>query len=257
MFCRQTLTLCSEPTSIPKSTTIFSAVAASLSSASLSRAPVTFATPNVLELAHMYQEACASPLELTAHKYWWQVIDNMALGSGFRMELEQLSRRRAFEDEFASLGNLSFLVDNGIAQMAINLLPFFQHLVIKCGERGLIAVFRISGERAESSGWANQASNIYNRQIVAHNKTGSSIVVFKHFPPIQVADEKIVNVTGVGDSLVGSMLATLSQAPGTFETPETLERAVGQAQLAAVYTLQSEHAVSPRLSSMGSNGSLH
>ncbi|KAM5529997.1 hypothetical protein V8D89_016336 [Ganoderma adspersum] len=246
-----------EPTSVPKSTTIFPAVAASLNSASLSRAPVTFATPNVLELAHMYQVACASPLELTAHKYWWQVIDDMTLGSEFRMELEQLSRRRAFEDESSSLGNLSFLVDNGIAQMAINLLPFFQHLIIKCGERGLIAVFRISGERAQSSGWANQTSNIYSRQIVAHNKTGSSVVVFKHFPPIRVADEKIVNVTGAGDSLVGSMLATLSQAPGVFETPEALEQAVGQAQLAAVYTLQSEHAVSPRLSSLGSNGSLH
>ncbi|KAI1788747.1 indigoidine synthase A-like protein [Ganoderma leucocontextum] len=246
-----------EPTSVPKSTTIFPAVAASLSSASLSRAPVTFATPNVLELAHMYQEACASPLELTAHKYWWQVIDDMTLGSEFRMELEKLARRRAFEDEAAATGTLSFLVENGIAQMAVNLLPFFQHLVIKCGERGLIAAFRISGEQAQSSAWAHQTSNVYARQIVAHNGTGSSIIVLKHFPPIRVADEKIVNVTGAGDSLVGSMLATLSQAPAAFETPEALDQAIAQAQLAAVYTLQSEHAVSPRLSCLRGNGSLH
>lgn len=250
------LTFNSEPTSVPKSTTIFPAVAASLSSASLPRAPVTFATPNVLELAHMYQEACSSPLELTAHKHWWQVIDDMTLGSEFRMELEQLARSRAFEGE-AATGNLSFLVENGIAQMAINLLPFFQHLVIKCGERGLIAIFRISGEKAQSSGWANQTSDIYARQLVAHNKAGSSIVVFKHFPPVRVADDKIVNVTGAGDSLVGSLLATLSQAPDAFESPGTLDQAVAQAQLAAVYTLQSEHAVSPRLSSLRSNGSLH
>ncbi|EJF66774.1 indigoidine synthase A-like protein [Dichomitus squalens] len=245
-----------EPTSVPKSTTIFPAIAASLSSASLSHAPVTFATPNVLELAHMYQEACASPLELTAHKYWWQVIDDMTLGSEFRMELEQLARRQAFEDE-AVTGNLSFLVENGIAQMTINLLPFFQHLIIKCGERGLIAAFRISGEQAQSSAWANQSSNVYARQVVAHNRTGSHIVVFKHFPPIRVAAEKIVNVTGAGDSLVGSMLATLSQAPNAFESPEALDQLVAQAQLAAVYTLQSEHAVSPRLSNLGTNGRLH
>ena len=43
----------------------------------------------------MYQVACASPLELTAHKYWWQAVDDMSLGSNFRMELEQLARRSA------------------------------------------------------------------------------------------------------------------------------------------------------------------
>ncbi|RDX55774.1 indigoidine synthase A-like protein [Lentinus brumalis] len=246
-----------EPTSVPKSTAIFPAVAASLGAASIARAPVTFATPNVLELAHMYQEACASPLELTSHKYWWQVVNDMSLGSEFRTDLEQLARRSAVEDEPAATGNLTFLVDNGIAQMAINLLPFFQHLIIKCGERGLITAFRISGEHARTSAWATQSSNVFARQIVARSSSGSSVVVLKHFPPIRVPEEKIVNVTGAGDSLVGSMLATLSRTPDAFETPDSLDQLVGQAQLAAVYTLQSEHAVSPRLSTLSSNSSLN
>ncbi|KAI0778267.1 indigoidine synthase A-like protein [Trametes elegans] len=239
-----------EPTSVPKSTVIFPAVAAALNTAHLDRAPITFATPNVLELAHMYQEACASPLELTAHRYWWQVVDQMALGSQFRLELDQLARQSAYEGESAPTGNLSFLVDNGIAQMAINLLPFFQHLVIKCGERGLVAAFRISGTQAESSAWATHSSNIFARQIVSRSPSGQNLVILKHFPPIQVPEDKIVNVTGAGDSLVGSMLATLSQNPAAFGTPESLDRLVAQAQLAAVYTLQSEHAVSPRLSTI-------
>ncbi|KAI0335190.1 indigoidine synthase A-like protein [Cubamyces sp. BRFM 1775] len=239
-----------EPTSVPKSTAIFPAVAAALNAVSTDQAPVTFATPNVLELAHMYQEACASPLELTAHRYWWQVVDEMGLGPEFRMELDQLARRSAFDEEDVRKGNLSFLVDNGIAQMAINLLPFFQHLVIKCGERGLIAAFRVSGEKAVSSAWATHSSNIFAREIVARSRSGHSVVVFKHFPAIQVAEDKIVNVTGAGDSLVGSMLATLAQNPNAFEEPEALDRLVAQAQLAAVYTLQSEHAVSPRLSTL-------
>ncbi|KAI9065809.1 indigoidine synthase A-like protein [Trametes sanguinea] len=239
-----------EPTSVPKSTVIFPALAAAMNSASTSRAPVTFATPNLLELAHMYQEACASPLELTAHKYWWQVIDEMGLGPDFRMELDQLARRNAFDGEDVPNVNLSFLVDNGIAQMAINLLPFFQHLVIKCGDRGLIAVFRITGEEALSSAWSTHTSNIFARQVVARSSSGRSVVVLKHFSPIPVPQEKIVNVTGAGDSLVGSMLATLAQNPAAFEEPAALDRLVAQAQLAAVYTLQSEHAVSPRLSTL-------
>ncbi|KAH9898318.1 indigoidine synthase A-like protein [Cubamyces lactineus] len=240
----------SEPTSVPKSTAIFPAVAAALNAISIERAPVTFATPNVLELAHMYQEACASALELTAHRYWWQVVDEMGLGPEFRMELDQLARRSAFDGDDARTGNLSFLVDKGIAQMAINLLPFFQHLVIKCGDRGLITVFRISGEQAVSSAWATHSSNVFARQVVARSRSGHSVVVLKHFPAVQVAEDKIVNVTGAGDSLVGSMLATLTQNPNAFEEPEALDGLVAQAQLAAVYTLQSEHAVSPRLSTL-------
>ncbi|KAI0361526.1 indigoidine synthase A-like protein [Trametes cingulata] len=239
-----------EPTSVPKSTAIFPAVAAALDGADISRAPITFATPNVLELAHMYQEACASPLELTAHKYWWQVVNDMALGSEFRMELDQLARRSAFEGEDTPAGSLSFLVDNGIAQMAINLLPFFQHLIIKCGERGLVTAFRVSGDQAETSVWATHSTNVHARQIVARSKSGRSVVVLKHYPPVQVPEDKIINVTGAGDSLVGSILATLCRSPASFEDPATLDQLVAQAQLAAVYTLQSEHAVSPRLSTL-------
>ncbi|KAI0639484.1 indigoidine synthase A-like protein [Trametes polyzona] len=250
ILTNHTLHTHSEPTSVPKSTVIFPALAAAMNTASIPRAPVTFATPNVLELAHMYQEACASDLELTAHKYWWSVIDEMGLGPDFRMELDQLARRSAFEGEGASASDLSFLVDNGIARMAINLLPFFQHLVIKCGERGLIAAFRISGDEAASSAWATHSTNIFARQVVARAPSGRSVVVFKHFPPIQVPEDKIVNVTGAGDSLVGSMLATLSRNPAAFQEPSSLDQLVAQAQLAAVYTLQSEHAVSPRLSTL-------
>ncbi|KAI0825052.1 indigoidine synthase A-like protein [Trametes gibbosa] len=239
-----------EPTSVPKSTLIFPALAAALDTATIPRAPVTFATPNVLELAHMYQEACASSLELTAHRYWWNVVDEMALGSEFRMELDHLARRSVLDGEGTSASKLSFLVDNGIAQMAINLLPFFQHLIIKCGEKGLIVALRISGEEAASSAWATYSTNIFARQIVARSKSGHSIVVLKHFPPIQVSEDKIVNVTGAGDSLVGSMLASLIQNIAAFEEPASLDELVAQAQLAAVYTLQSEHAVSPRLSTL-------
>ena len=208
----------------------------------------------------MYQEACSSALELTSHRYWWQIIDDMTLGAEFRAELEQLARRNAFTNGDSTKGpsgTLAFLVDNGIAQMAINLLPFFQHLVIKCGERGLITAFRVSGEAVTTSAWSRETTNLAARQIVARNAVGTSLVVLKHFPPVQVPEEKIVNVTGAGDSLVGSMLATLSQDPDAFMNPESLDRLMEQAQLAAVYTLQSPHAVSPRLSTLNSNGSLH
>ncbi|OCH96089.1 indigoidine synthase A-like protein [Obba rivulosa] len=215
-----------EPTSVMKSTMILPAVAAAMSSATLTRAPVTYVTPNLLELARMYQEAHAGPLELTSHANWWKVIDNMSLGSQFRMDLEILARREVC-DEDSTKGTLSFLVDKGIAQMAVHLLPFFQHLIIKCGNRGVLVVFHIPGDRASSSAWSQERSNVRGRYIVAHGKPGTGVFVLKHFPALRLSKEDTVNVTGAGDSLVGSILATLLQQPRA---------------------LQSRHAVSPLLS---------
>ncbi|OBZ79738.1 Pseudouridine-5'-phosphate glycosidase [Grifola frondosa] len=244
------LTFFFEPTSVAKSTAIFPAIAAALDTASPYRSPIAYVTPNILELTHMYQEASAGSLELTAHQYWWRVIDSMALGSKFRMDLEQLSRRNAC-DEVSTNGSLSFLLENGVAQMAINLLPFFRHLIIKCGDRGIVIALRVAGDAARKSAWAAESTNIRARQVVAHNKSQQNILVLKHFPAPFVREESIINVTGAGDSLVGSMLATLAQSPVAFEEPSALEKLVAKAQMAAVLTLQSKHAVSPALSTMG------
>jgi pseudouridylate synthase / pseudouridine kinase len=142
------------------------------------------------------------------------------------------------------MGTLSFLTEDGIAQMAINLLPFFQHLVIKCGERGVIVVMRVSRQTK----WASTKSNIRERYIVSNGSGNGNIVVFHHFPVNRIPPELIVNVTGAGDTLVASILASLVQNPRGFEDPEALKKIMDDAQAAAVLTLKSEFAVSPLLS---------
>ena len=234
----------SEPTSITKSAVIIPAVSACLSAADASRSPVTFAAPNVLELAQIYRAAQSA--DLTAHDHWWKVVDNMALGSQFRMDLEQLARRTV-SDEDDSKGTLSFLADEGVAQMAINLLPFFQHLVVKCGDRGVLTIFRVSGPNAQNSGWANEHSNIRNRCVVTHNIARDVITVLRHFPASAIHQDDIVNVTGAGDTLVGSILGRIVCAPDAFQNSTTLEELVAEAQRAAVLTLKSPYAVSPLL----------
>ncbi|EMD42115.1 hypothetical protein CERSUDRAFT_147657 [Gelatoporia subvermispora B] len=242
-----------EPTSVVKSTVVLPAIAAAMNSMTLTRTPVTYATPNLLELARIYQEAHAGPLELTSHANWWKVIDSMSLGTQYRTDLELLARRDACDDD-STKGTLSFLVEKGIAQMAVHLLPFFQHLIIKCGDRGIIAAFRIPGTRASSSAWSQERSNIHARCVVAHGKPGTGVLVLKHVPAFRLSDQDIVNVTGAGDSLVGSILATLVRQPAAFEDPEALEDMVARAQKAALLTLQSQHAVSPLLSTANASG---
>lgn len=194
----------------------------------------------------MYNASRAEPLNLTSHNVWWKVIDDFAISHQFRMELEQLARRNV-SDEDPSKGTLSFLINDGIAQMAVNLLPFFQNLVIKCGERGLVVAMRVS-EHA-TSGWAQEHSNLYERRVIAHGKSAQETVVLQHIPGLSLPNSSIVNVTGAGDTLVGSILAALLQNPDALSNPCSLDNTMRVAQRAAVLTLQSNHAVSPLLSS--------
>jgi len=228
---------------VMKSTAILPAIKNSLDEFGPTQVPVTFSSPNLLELAQMYQVAREDPLDLMAHPVWWSVIDDFSLGAGFRMDLEQLARRDV-SDHDVSKGTLSFLVDQGIAQKAVNLLPFFQHLVVKCGDLGILVVMRISGLGLTTSGWAQEHSNPHKRYVVAHGK--SQIVVLQHFPALAV--ETIVNVTGAGDSFVGTLLAHLVERPHSFHSPKSLSDIIFTAQHAACLTLQSHFAVSPLLS---------
>ena len=190
--------------------------------------PELFVSPNLIELAQIYRTAAAEPLELTSHEHWWRVVDSMSLGSQFRLELKQLARLNVC-DSTSSKGTLGFLLDNGIAQMAVNLLPFFQHLVLKAGDKGLFTVFRIPGAAAERSAWVYEQSNVRQRQVVAHGRDGG-VVVLKHYPAIVLAPTDVVNVTGAGDSLVGAVLATIVQDPKAFHSPTTLAALAHRAQ---------------------------
>jgi pseudouridine-5'-phosphate glycosidase/pseudouridine kinase len=160
------------------------------------------------------------------------------------MELDHLARLPASLHPEKKTVALSFLTEEGVAQMAVNLLPFFQHLVIKCGERGVVVVMRASRQTK----WASERSNIHKRRIVSSGSGNGDIVVVQHFPANHLSPESIVNVTGAGDTLVASVLASLVQDSKVFEDPESLKRVTDEAQDAAVLTLKSEFAVSPSLS---------
>lgn len=180
---------------------------------------------------------------------WWSAIDDLNLGSAFRLELEQLSRRSA-SDNTKSGKTLSFLIDQGIVQKAVHLLPFFQHLVVKCGDQGALVVMRIDPEDANNSVWKHQRSNPMQRHVVAAGKTGSIIVV-RHFPAMPL--QSLVNVTGAGDSFVGALLAILAEMPLAFYHPQALEKAISTAHKAAIATLQCRSAVSPLISTLSTD----
>lgn len=237
----------SEPTSVPKSSSILHAARNLLASGSLvsTSSPITYASPNILELKQMYQEAAAEPVPLTGSTVWWDVINRFNLGSAWRMDLQQLVKLPACPQ--TDKGSLAFLVDEGVAQMAVNLLPFFQNLVIKCGNRGVVVVMRISGKDVVESSWSAERSNPHQRYIVARGLDDNEMVVLRHFPALIVGKEEIVNVTGAGDSLVGTICAGITMDRKCFQSAPKLDALIHLAQEAAVLSLHSVRAVSPLL----------
>ncbi|THV07736.1 hypothetical protein K435DRAFT_959796 [Dendrothele bispora CBS 962.96] len=232
-----------EPTSLVKCTRILEPVASTFTGPGVG---INFMSPNLLELSRIYQVARNGPLDLLSQPKWWKVIDDFSLGSQFRTDLEHLARMDVSNTD-VSRGTLSFLLDQGVAQQALNLLPFFQHITIKCGEKGVIVVMRVSESTCPTSSWLQEISNIKDRYIVSQGNS-SERVVLAHYPALPV--DKVVNVTGAGDSFVGAILAGLVDRPDSFSDPDSMSKIITLAQQAAILTLSSEHAVSPKLSDL-------
>jgi len=226
-----------------KSTSILPAISSTLGS-NLRGSPVKFASPNLLELAELYKSARSDPLELTSDEYWWRTIDDFSIGTEFRQSLDQLARQDVGTTRDGKTLSLSFLIDQGVVQMAINLLPFFQHLVIKCGDFGVLLAMRFPADNPTA--WAGERTDVRRRQIIAHGK--AEIVVIKHYPAHAIDPRSVVSVTGAGDSLVGAILAGLMQNSSAFGNPDSLDGVIKLGQSAAIETLRSPFAVSPSLS---------
>ena len=149
------------------------------------------------------------------------------------MELDRLARLPASRHP-KTTGILSFLTDEGIAQVAINLPLFFRYSIIKCGFHAWPSRHPRGATFTNSASYPVAAEAAYHRVAT--------------FSSNQLLPESIFNVTGAGDTLVASILASLVRDRRGFEGPESLKKTVEDAQVAAVLTLEGEFAISPSLS---------
>jgi pseudouridylate synthase / pseudouridine kinase len=235
----------SEPTSVPKSSRILPAVASSIG-IHTGQSPIALAAPNRLELAKLYQRSQVLADEAPSYDaHVWEILDSFRLGTDWRSDIDQIARRPVSE-KLGEQHTLSFLVEEGVARMAVNLLPVFQRLVIKLGEHGVLLVMRLSGEPARLSGWALMRSNA--RRRLAISRAGDEIIILQHFPGLEVSG--VVNSTGAGDTLFGALLAEVVKNGQLWDDPTKVEKVIDKAQQAACMTLSSKLAVSPELSNL-------
>ena len=242
-----------EPTSVSKSTSILRALHDRIDDGHFHSTPVTFVSPNQFELSQLFQAVRSSSFDLSSKPYWWSIMDDLSLGETYHSDLTLLSKHAVTLSQ-------SNLFKDGLPHMAISLVPFFQHLFIKCGENGQFWDKVTDGQLTEVPGvfvamrvvdettldhWSLERTRPDKHQLVAKGK--NSVLVLKHYPAIPIKREQIVNVTGAGDSFVGSLLTAIANGHA-LDTPQNLDEAVTRAQTAASLSLSSAHAVSPLIS---------
>ena len=189
---------------------------------------LSLATPNALELASMHSTAAG--IGLFEREDWWRIIDAMGMSSA------------GSRDKLVSMTNGS-LVDKGVPQQSIQLLPFIPTILTKLGSRGVLMTQLLAKEDVRLTA---RDSAPY---ILSHSTDEASLiggVYMRLFPPAEVLPENdIVSVNGVGDTFLGIILAGLAKERQK-EWPELIDAA----QRGSVMTLKCKESVSPEIATL-------
>lgn len=131
------------------------------------------------------------------------------------------------------------IVDEGLPQQSIQLLPFIPCMLTKLGPQGVLLTQLLQPNDPRLTS-ADSAPYIVSRA------TDSSLiggVYMRLFPPETVlADKDVVSVNGAGDTLLGVVMAGLAKSETKSGTK--LEDIIPVAQKASLKTLQSADSVS-------------
>ncbi|KJX98026.1 IdgA domain protein [Zymoseptoria brevis] len=196
---------------------------------------IHLSTPNIHELTSMH--AAARSAGLMDREDWWSVID--ALG------IPPTGARTAF-----ALATSSALVDQGIPQQAVQLLPFIPTLLTKLGAEGVLLTQLLSADDSRLTSPEARQYIVSRCRNGTEDSLGVGGVYMRLFPPAaRVPAEEVVSVNGVGDTFAGVIVAGLAKAKKEGREAR-VEDLVGVAQRAAIVTLKSEGGVGKDVSRM-------
>ncbi|EOR01901.1 hypothetical protein J056_003577 [Wallemia ichthyophaga EXF-994] len=233
-----------EPTSVAKSVRVLEAwemweeADSQLQSQPHSQPLLTHVTPNTHELRAMTQST--SFARVRESSAYWEALNALRLYQPFRDALERCLPRPFTQD--------------GIAQMAVMLLPLTKHVVVKCGAKGVLLVSHVREDELGEVGidgallsTSKKDARVVHRVDTTSNADSNThadaqYVLVQHLPPH--TPDRLVNTTGAGDSFVGALLAALAHH-------QPLTKAIHLAQDAASLTLGSKDSVSARLHYLG------
>lgn len=196
-----------EPVSTAKSLRIFPSTTPTVFPSPL----VDIITPNTYELAALHNHAHQA--SLFEHPSWFGVIDAVGISpGGLRVPL--------------ALTTSPEIVDQGIPQQAIKLLPFFPTILTKLGPDGVLLVKLLSASASELHD-DHERQYVLARNMSGHEDVGGLYVrLFK--PERVLKPEEIVSVNGIGDTFCGAVAVGLSKGKQVQDVVDWAQRAAGE-----------------------------
>ena len=215
-----------EPVSTAKALRIFPSTPDHNTSHPIPHPIADIITPNELELAALHNHAYS--LGFFDHPTWFAAIDALGIPpSGLRVPL--------------AVTTTPAIVDAGIPQQAIKLLPFFPTILTKLGPNGVLLTQLLKADDPVLTS-ADESQYVLARCKTGDNKIGGLYV--RLYPTEKVLkEEEVVSVNGIGDTFVGAMAAGLVQG-------RRVQDVVSFAQKAATLSLKSKESVSPELKNL-------
>ncbi|KAF2478118.1 uncharacterized protein BDR25DRAFT_250708 [Lindgomyces ingoldianus] len=217
-----------EPVSTAKASRLFCTPSDSHPSAVYPNHLVDLSTPNFHELTALHDTA--HRLDLFNLPAWFRTIDALGIPStGLRIAL--------------SVTTSPELVDQGIPQQSIKLLPFIPTILTKLGPKGVLLTKLIKANDPALSS-PDEAQYVLSRGMSGDSEVGGLYV--RLFPPEKILGPgEVVSVNGIGDTFLGVLSAGLVRG-------KKVEKMVPLAQRAAVLSLKSQESVSPDLKTLRS-----
>ncbi|KAF8455479.1 Indigoidine synthase A like protein-domain-containing protein [Terfezia claveryi] len=187
---------------------------------------VHLATPNEYELKAMWEHA--KDAGFLEEMDWFKVVDSINVDT-----IESLCQTH----------KLPSLLEQGLIQQAINLLPYIPTLFVKLGAKGVLSLHLLSPNSPQSPPSPTTITTL-GRPGTA---TAGVCVMYFH-PAEQVKENEVVSVNGVGDTFLGVLLARMIELELAGKQVELAEQRVlgdliGLGQKGAVETLKSAEAV--------------
>lgn len=213
---------CTRPFHLPKPHTL----------STFPKPSIDLTTPNRYELAAMH--SAARECGFFERSDWWEVIDALGIPStGARSQM--------------TIATSKELVDQGVPQQSVQLLPFFPAICTKLGSDGVLVTQILPANDPRLTD-GDCAPFILSR---CGNGTEEGLgiggVYMRLFPAYEtVPESEVVSVNGVGDTFVGTLVAGLAKIPQR-KNLRWLEDYVDIAQRAATMTLRSKESVNPDL----------
>lgn len=207
---------------------------------------ISMITPTVAELENIHSNFSRREL-FDDYDEWFPALDSLGINSQFREKLAVQANKHDV---------LKLLMEKGVVQQCLQLVPYIPNIAVKLGKKGVVLVklsTDVDSYKSIPTTSPHAPAFIYTSQgqVVEDQRVG---VVIEYFPiPPENENLKVVNVTGAGDTFLGVLSSYISKNDWLGSEVKNIEQewamweSFYNAQVASGLSIQSHEAISPQI----------